>query len=582
MAERFTRRTLFYQAGRLTAFGAVAGLLQACGGSATTPTVAQPTVASTPLVFPTPVPQQPARPAGTAPAAASVIPQTGAAATPQSTRAAASVTPVVGGTVKDVTVTVVDGSEANSLDPPIGTGPFQSVMNGIFEGLVVWNERMELDPVLATSWEPSADGKQWIFKLREGVKFHDGTPFTSEAVKVSIEHLLDPATASTRRASYTLIKTIATPDPLTVVFTTDLPNPDIPYLLADGSARIISPAALQKFGKDFGRNPVGTGPFRFEEWVANDHISAVINPEYWGNKPQVRRLSYKPVPESATRVVVLRTGEADVVMNLPPADQAALSQNQDLIINKTPSLTTVMIELRVTKPPFNDRKVRYALNQAIDKNAIIDKVMRGQALPLKTPGIGGLFGTAEFEPLAYDPAKAKQLLAEAGFANGFDMTLSYVSGRWPGDDQVVEAVQGYLTQIGVRVAIKKVDNAGLVTDLALDPDQNPGLAIMPVRSSFYLDYHLYRMYHSAATKANAAQRSGYSNPEVDKLIEQEQAIFDPAKRLPVFEQAQRAIWEDMPFIFLFQQTSLWGQRKNVSGFGVPPTGSFLPRQLRKD
>ena len=226
--------------------------------------------------------------------------------------------------------------------------------------------------------------------------------------------------------------------------------------------------------------------------------------------------------------------------------------------------------------------MRYALNQAIDKNAIIDKVMRGQALPLKTPGIGGLFGTAEFEPLAYDPAKAKQLLAEAGFANGFDMTLSYVSGRWPGDDQVVEAVQGYLTQVGVRVAIKKVDNAGLVTDLALDPDQNPGLAIMPVRSSFYLDYHLYRMYHSAATKANAAQRSGYSNPEVDKLIEQEQTIFDPAKRLPVFEQAQRMIWEDMPFIFLFQQTSLWGQRKNVSGFGVPPTGSFLPRQLRKD
>lgn len=558
-----SRRSLLRHASRFAGFGALAVLLEACGASAT-PTAA-PAAVATPLLFPTQVPQAQAPTAVVAPPAAP----------------AASPTVGGGSTVKDVNFTVVDGSEPNSLDPPVGTGPFQHLMNGIYEGLVAWDANMQLRPVLATAWQPSADGKQWTFTLRQGVKFHDGTPFTSEAVKVSIEHLLDPGTASNRRANYTLIKEIATPDPHTVVFTTDPPNPDIPYLMADGSARLISPAALQQFGRNFGRNPVGTGPYKFEEWVPNDHVSAVINPEYWGTKPLVRRFVYKPVPEAATRVVVLRTGEADVVMNLPPADKAALEQNQDITLHNTPSLTVVMVELRVSKPPFSDRKVRYALNHAIDKEAIIAKVMRGQGLLLKTPSIGGLYGTAEFDPLPYDPAKARQLLTEAGYGNGFDMQLVYVSGRWAGDDQVIEAVQGYWSQVGVRATIKKVDNAGLDSTLAADPEQNPGLAVMPIRSSFYADYHLYRMYHSDATRANAAQRSGYGNPEVDKLIGEERALFDPAKRLPVLQQLQRMIWEDQPFVYLFQQTSLWGQRKNVSGFLVPPTGALTPQQLQK-
>jgi glutathione transport system substrate-binding protein len=475
----------------------------------------------------------------------------------------------------------VDGSEPNSLDPAVGTGPFQSIMNGMYEGLVAWDEKLQLQPKLATSWKPSADGKQWTFTLRQGVKFHDGTPFTSEAVKTTVDHILDKNTASTRRASYTLIQKVDTPDPNTAVFTTDPPSPDLPFLLADGSVRIISPTALQKYGKDFGRNPVGTGPYKFDEWVPNDHVSGVINPDYWGTKPLVRRLVYKPVPEASARVVVLRTGEADVVFNLPPADQDSLKQNQNLVVNNTPSLTVVMIELRVTKPPFSDKRVRYALNQAIDKDAIIKNVMRGQAFPLRTPGIEGIYGTADFDLLPYDAAKAKSLLADAGLASGFDMTLFYVSGRWPGDDQVIQAVQGYWSQVGVRAKIIKGDNAALVDYLARDPDQNPGLAIMPQRSSFYLDYHLFRMYQTDATHANAAQRSGYSNPEVDRLIKAEQSDFDPAHRLTTFQQAQKLIWDDQPFVYLFQQTSLWGQQKSASGFIVPPTGDFIPQQLQK-
>ncbi len=558
-----SRRSLLRNASQLAAVGAVASLLEACGGGGastapTAPSAPGPTAA--PLVYPTQVPQ--------------VVP-VAAATAPASSTVAGS------GTVKDVSFTVVDGSEPNSLDPPVGTGPFGHIMNALYEGLVAWDEKMQLQPKLATSWQPSADGTQWTFKLRQGVKFHDGTPFTSEAVKATIDHILDKNTASTRRASYTLITKIDTLDPNTVVLTTDPPNPDLPFLMADGSVRIISPTAFQKYGKDFGRNPVGTGPYKFEEWVPNDHVSAVINPDYWGPKPLVRRFVYKPVPEASTRVVVLRTGEADVVMNLPPADQETLKQNQNIVLHNTPSLTVVMIELRVTKPPFSDKKVRYALNHAIDKDAIIKNIMRGQALTLKTPGIEGIYGTADFDPLPYDPVKAKSLLAEAGYASGFDVKLSYVSGRWVGDDQVVQAVQGYWSQIGVRATIKKVDNAGLVSDLALDPDQNPAFAVMPQRSSFYLDYHLYRMYATEATRANAAQRSGYSNPDVDKMLKQEESDFDTNHRLATFQQLQKVIWDDQPFVYLFQQASLWGQQKNVSGFILPPTGDLTPQQLQK-
>ena len=147
---------------------------------------------------------------------------------------------------------VADGTEPASLDPAPGTGPFQPPLNDIYDGLTAWSDKMELQPALATAWEVTPDGKTWTFKLRPGVKFHDGTPFNSQAVKVTVEHLLGAATGSSRRASYTLIKEVATPDDGTVQITTDPPTPDLPFLMADGSIGIISPAALRKFGKDLG------------------------------------------------------------------------------------------------------------------------------------------------------------------------------------------------------------------------------------------------------------------------------------------------------------------------------------------
>jgi ABC-type transport system substrate-binding protein len=547
---------------RLVGLGSGCALLAACSPAPPAAQAPAPAPAQTTAPLPTQPPPALAATATTAPAVA-----------PAPTSASA---------VKDANFVVVDGTEPNSLDPPAGTGPFQHALDSMYDNLVAWNEKMEAQPALATAWEPSADGTVWTFHLRPNVKFHDGTPFTSQAVKTTIEHLLDKDTLATRRANYTLIKQIETPDDLTVRMTTDPPSADLPFLMADGSARIISPTALQKYGKDFGRNPVGTGPFKFEEWVPNDHVSAVINTDYWGLRPQVRRFVYRPIPEAAGRVVALKTGEADVVLNLPPADVASLQQDSALVVRITPGLTIVEAEPRQSKPPFDDVRVRQALNQAIDKNSIIANVMGGRGEPLNTPSVPGVWGTFDFDPLPFDPSAAKQLLAAAGHPDGIDVSLVYVSGRWAGDDQVAQAMQGFWANVGIRATIRKIQSAELDPLLAADPDTLPGTIVLLLKTSAYVDYHLFRMYHSdATTRTVTAQHYAYQNPEVDKLIQQERTTFDPEKRLPILKQAQELIWKDQPLVYLFAQTNVWGQRKTVQGFKFLPSNEVYPGQVQK-
>lgn len=479
------------------------------------------------------------------------------------------------------TIVVVDGTEPESLNTTQGTGPFQHPMSAIYEGLVEFNQAAELTPRLATSWEVEPDGSAWNFNLRDDVYFHDGTHFTSEAVKVTFENLLDPDVAANRRSSYTLIKEVDTSEDYVARFITDPPNPDFPALMADGSARIISPAALEKYGAEMARNPVGTGPFKFVEWVPNDHVSLVRFDEYWGEKPEIKNYIYRPIPEMSTRVVVLRTGEADIVFNLPPDAMEQLEAIDGVTVQDTPSLTVHMMEPRVKVPPLDDRRVRIALNMAIDKDAIITEIMRGFARPLLTPGIPGLAGTVEFDPIPYDPEQARALLAEAGYPSGFNVNITYTSGRWAGDDQVVEAVQGYWANIGVQATINKVDNATFVAALRKDPAEMAGEIIMPIRSSFFLDYHLYRMYHTTATHEDAAQRSGYSNPEADALLDAQRRMFDETERMEAFAKAQKLIWDDQPMIYLFHRVNIWGMREGLSGFEIHPGNHMIPGKLRK-
>ena len=479
--------------------------------------------------------------------------------------------------------TIVDGAEPNSLDPPIGTaGPIGHAMRGMLEGLVTFNGAMEPVPQLATEWQSTPDLKTWTFKLRSGVKFHDGTPFNSEAVKFSVMRIMDPEVASTRRSSYEMIEEIQTPDAQTAVFVLKTPQPDMPALLGDRSAMIVSPTAAQRIGtKEFGRQPVGTGQFVFKDWVPKTRIELAPNPEYWGPKPKVGSLIYRPIPEGAARVAALRTGEADVVMKLPPEDLAMLQSDQNLTIVSQPSLTQVVGQWQVGKPPFGDVRVRKAANMAIDREAIVKNVLTGVAEVPRGPASTRLAGAAQLDPIPFDPEASKRLLAEAGFGDGFSGDFIYISGRWAKDDQVAEVVVNYLSKVGIRLNIKKVEQAEHNAMLAWDPDTHNNDMIMPVRTSQYLDYHLYRLYHSAATKANAAQRSGYSNAEVDRLIDEARQSADPARRNPLYQQASKTIWDEHALPWIVDLSSAMGSRKSATGWEYLPLEEIVVTNAEK-
>jgi peptide/nickel transport system substrate-binding protein len=468
----------------------------------------------------------------------------------------------------------IDSNEPNSLYPPVGTGPFGSLQYALFDPLVDHNEKMEPLPGLALSWEVASDKLTWTFKLRQGVKFHDGTDFNANAVKVTLERILDPKTGAQRRSVYTVIKSVDVVDPQTVKITTTDPFADLPFLLMDRSAFIVSPTSLEKQGvADFGLHPVGTGPFKFVEWVPNDHITLEANPDYWRGKAKVSRITYKIVPETAARTAALRAGEADIVLGLSPNDLESLKKDLNLVILQKDSLTQVTSEMRQTKPPFSDKRVRQAMNYAIDRNSIVKDIMRGVGRVADSPGPPGVWGSVSLPVYEYNPDKAKQLLADAGYPNGFEGNLFYVSGRWGGDDQVTQALQAYWNTIGVKIKLQKVDTAGLDEMLARDPDTMAGWTTQQIRTSTYLDYHLYRLFNTEAARMKGAQRSGYSNPKVDELLAKGRASFDQNERKQYYGEAQKLIWDDAAFIWVFVQQNVLGARKGVEGYEFLPTGN---------
>lgn len=479
--------------------------------------------------------------------------------------------------VEKKTLVWVDGTELNSLYPPVGTGPPGTLNYLVHDPLVGFDENLEPDPDqgLATSWEIGDDNVTWTFHLRKGVKFHDGTEFDANAVKVTIESILDPETGATRRSAFTAIKEVNVVDPYTVQLVTDGPFPDLPFLLMDRSTLIVSPTALQKLGvDDFGLHPVGTGPFKFVEWVPNDHITFVANPDYWRGKPKVDEVIFRRVPEGAVRTAMLQTGEADISLNLSPEDLEMLTADPNINLVQQDSLSQVTSEMRQTQPPFSIKEVRQAMNYALDSEAIIENIMHGAGRIADSSGPPGVWGSVELEPYAYDPDKAKDLLAKAGYPDGFKGDLFFVPGRWGGDEAVTEAMQAYWAAIGINIELHKVEMAGLGENLRKHPDTMAGWTTSQIRTSRYLDYHIHRLFDCEAAIMEAAQRSGYCNPKVDELIAKGRSTFDLAEREKYYVEAQELIWDDAAFVWVFVRQFLFGARKGVTGYESLPTGDL--------
>ncbi|WP_246692752.1 ABC transporter substrate-binding protein [Methylobacterium sp. WL64] len=306
--------------------------------------------------------------------------------------------------------------QPETLDPyNTNTTLTTAVTKSFYEGLFGFDKDLKVRNVLAQNYEMSPDGLVYTFTLREGVKFHDGTAFDAAAVKANLDRVLDPENHLARFNQFNRIKMVEVLSPASLRIT--LKEPFGPFInsLAHASAAIISPTALKKYGKDIAFHPVGTGPFTFVDWKQTDYVKGAKFAAYWqAGLPKVDTVTWKPVPENGTRAAMLQTGEADFAFPLPYEQAKMLETNKKLRVEAHASIIERYLSMNVLQKPFDDLRVRQAINYAINKDALAKVAFSGYAFPAQGIVPQGVLYAHAMNPWPYDPAKARQLLKDAG------------------------------------------------------------------------------------------------------------------------------------------------------------------------
>lgn len=470
------------------------------------------------------------------------------------------------------TLVFVQGADVVSFDPHRTVELVSGNVNDkIYERLVVLDEKGGVQPRLATQWAVSPDGRTWTFELRRNAVFHDGTPFNAEAVRVNFERMLDPGLRLPTAVLLGGVSRVRTAGSHTVVLETREPFGPLLYNLTHYSIAFISPRALRE-GVDVARQPVGTGPYRFVSWTPKEAVILEAHPRYWGEQPTVRRVIFRAVPDGATRTVMLETGEADIVANLPVQDVDRLRRRADLRVVVHPFNRVVWLMINTQRGPLRDVRVRQALNYAVNKQAIARAILRGFAEVPCSVVAKATFGYAKSECYSYNPSKAKALLAEAGYPNGFEIKLFSTSGRYLMDRETVEAVQGQLAGVGVHVRLNLMEWAVFLSSTRRPPDQaEHDLALWafgPATNDS--DFVLATNFHSSAWPPAGNNRAYYRNDQVDQLIMEARATVEDSKRKALYSQLIPMIMHDAPAIFLHELKQIYGVRASTGGLTFYP------------
>lgn len=415
-------------------------------------------------------------------------------------------------------------------------------------------------PALAEKWE-TLDDLTWRFHLRKGVKFHDGAPFTAADVKFTIDYVLDPKTKYGTATRISQIDSVAVVDEHTVDIKT---KAAFPTLLIGLGNIVIEPKHYHEQGGPDAmlKKLVGTGPFVFSKWLPADSYELVANPNYWGGKPKVDKLVFRQIPEGATRVASLLAGETHIIEEIPVdlAPRVKGNRNAELAAVETSGSFVLTYDTR--KPPFNDPKVRLAMDYAVDKKTINEQLLGGLATVLD----GQLLTSTTFghnpnlKPRPYDPAMAKKLLAEAGYPNGFTTSITNRSGRYVSDVEIGNAIGGYLEKVGVKTQVNVVEG-GVYSKMATAMDLGP--------------MHLVGWYSLGDADFNTVwfteggKRNFWVSPEYEKLFVEARSTVDEKKRLAAYARMMEIMHEENPAMFLFGLPSIYGKSKKLTGFTAP-------------
>ena len=474
------------------------------------------------------------------------------------------------------------GGDSVSLDPAIVTdGESFKVTENIFETLLNFGEQdTTINAGLAKDWEVSEDGLEYTFYLQEGVKFHDGTDFNAEAVVKNVERWKGGAeeqfyyfNSMFKAEGKDIITSVEATDDLTVVF--KLSRPQAPFLknIAMSPFAIASPSAIEASGESFGDNPVGTGPFTFVEWKRNDSITVAKNEDYWQEGlPKLDTIIFRAIPDNSARLNALMTGEIDLADGVNPSDAQTVESNADLQLIERPSMNIGYLGLTNTRPPFDNKLVRQAVNYAIDKQALVDAFYQGRAEVAVNPMPSSISGyNEEITGYEYNPEKAKELLAEAGYDGGeIELWAMPVPRPYMPDGQkVAEAIQKNLSDVGIPSKIVQFEWATYL-EKAKNGEADAFL-LGWTGDNGDADNFIYTLLDKDTIGSN--NYAYYSNDEVHKLLIAAQSEVDEEKRVDLYKQAQVIISEDAPWVPLAHSIPLLAGKKGVKGYLPHPTGS---------
>ncbi len=476
---------------------------------------------------------------------------------------------------KDLVVGVPDN--LTGLDPAdLNDNLSQSAARLMFEGLYMLDEHMKLQPQLAESYEASEDAKEFVFHLRKGVTFHDGTPFNAAAVKFSFDRGGNPDNHLKRQSLYVMIDHTDAVDDYTVKVVLKYPFGAFVNDIAHIGALIVSPKSVQEFGKEVTRHPSGTGPYEFVSWTA-DTLKMKKNEHYWKpGLPKIDTITYRSVPENGARIAMLQTGEAQFIYPVPPEMIKSLENSSTITVFDEPSILIRYVALNNMRKPFDDPRVRLALNYAVDKQAFIKVVFSGHADAMDSPMPQGLGFYQKQGNYPYDPAKAKALLAEAGYPNGFETTLT--GGNNTLVQRGMQFVQQQLAAVGVTVKVEPLE-AGVLTAKEFNVQKPEDASIVMLyggwsSSTGDADWGMRPMLYTKAFPPVLANLAWYSNAVTDAAIEEGLSTTDPTKRAGAYGKAQAQVWKDAPWIFLGVDHNLAAYSKKLHGAFMRPDQQF--------
>jgi ABC-type transport system substrate-binding protein len=476
---------------------------------------------------------------------------------------------------------VASGTDALTMDTHFGLdAPTFTILDHMVESLLELTPKGEIVPRLAEKWEVSPDATEFTLRLRKGIKFHDGTPFNAEAVKVNFDRLLDPKVAIRYRFLVAPISTVTVADEFTVKIKTKSPFAALVSNMTHQATGIQSPDALKASWEKPLIKPVGTGPFMFKEWVPGNKFVMARNDNYWGKKPLLEEVTWRVIPDDASRVVALETGEVQAAVRIPPFDIPRLKADKKLVVLSAASVRTIYLGFNTLKEPFQDKRVRQAINYAVNKEAIVKHVLGGVGRVSDAAISPGIFGYAPIKTYEYNIEKAKALLAEAGFPKGFETTLHPAVGRYYMDASVATAVAADLLKVGIRAEIKMMEWGTYLPSILREKDQ--------VEHKIYMlgwgcvtgdaDYGLYTLYHSKEWPKKGMNASFYANEKLDQLLDGARSTANSEERKKLYKEALTLINEEAPWLFLHSEVQMVGARANVKGIIVHPTERVIAKE----